>query len=124
MWGPYQSRAENKILTKVHLHVYTYTNRKCVWGCKMQQFFLRGDFNVTLDPPLDGAVGNPVYKDSRKDFNTILEELVDIWRIQSLHCKKNWLEDRYLQLFKGALIIGLSAIFYKTMSLKMTLSLP
>ena len=54
--------------------------------CKI---LLGGDFNVTLDPSLDGLGGNQTLKYSVKRLDdTLLEnELIDIWRIRNPACR-------------------------------------
>ena len=60
--------------------------------CKV---FLSRDFKVTLDPALDCLEGNPFLKESVEFLEDIMREnnLVDIWRIRNLDCKKfTWRE--------------------------------
>ena len=54
--------------------------------CKI---LLGGDFNMTLNPSLDGLGGNPTLKYSVKRLDdTLLEnELIDIWRIRNPACR-------------------------------------
>ena len=49
-----------------------------------------GDFNVILDPDLDGSGGNPKLKESAKEIENIclLEDLVDIWRVRNPEIKR------------------------------------
>ena len=50
--------------------------------CKI---IMGGDFNVILDPDLDGFGGKPKLKESAKEIENIclLRDLVDIWRVRN-----------------------------------------
>ena len=49
-----------------------------------------GDFNVILNPDLDGFAGKPKLKESAKQIENIclLHDLVDIWRVRNLETKR------------------------------------
>ena len=53
------------------------------------RIIIGGDFNVILDPDLDGWGGKPKLKESVKQIENIclLCDLVDIWRLRNLGIK-------------------------------------
>ena len=54
------------------------------------RIIMEWDFNVILDPDLDGSGGNPKLKESVKEIENIclLWDLVDIWRVRNPEIKR------------------------------------
>lgn len=69
-------------------HIKDELDKTCIdEDCRI---IIGGDFNVILDPDLDGQGGKPKLKESAKQIENIclLHDLVDIWRIRNPNTKR------------------------------------